>query len=65
MAHTNTPKNLETREIFTPNEWQVRGSVYYVPRPRHPLVRKSPSILFLLILLALIGTYLVVRVFAW
>ena len=63
QRQNTTPSKLSTR-YFPANSWQFRGSVSYVPRPRRRLTHHK-SLLFLLLLIAVIGTYLVVRLFAW
>lgn len=66
----NTHKNTEAGEIFSPNRWQIESAARralgdLTPAPPRRRLVKSPSVLFLLVLLAFIGSYLIVRVFAW
>jgi hypothetical protein len=63
QAKNNTPSKLSTR-YFPPNRWQVKGSTYYVPRPR-----RKVRVLAIYFILALIGlgllTYSVIFLIIW
>jgi hypothetical protein len=59
QAKSNTQKNPETREIFTPTRWQVMGSTYYVPPPRRRRMTLFQSVL--LVIAVVLITYAIVR----